>query len=50
MGKNTCSRFFMFFPKKRNKINLILFFSFFKNKKVRNFIIILSDVAFLIIF
>ena len=47
----------MFFQKKkkkkkkgRNKINLILFISFLKNKKVTNFIIILSDVAFLIIF
>ena len=30
---------------RRNKINLVLFFSFLKNKKVRNFFIILSDVA-----
>ena len=47
-------RFFMFFPKKkkererRNKINLILSVSFFKSKKVRNFFIILFDVAFFI--
>ena len=43
--------FFMFFQKKkrRNKINLILFFYFLKNKKVRNFFIILSNVAFLYI-
>ena len=44
----------MFFPKKkrererRNKINLVLSFSFLKNKKVRNFFIILFDVAFFI--
>ena len=44
--KNTCSDFFMFFPKKRKKNNLTIFFSFFKKIRRLEFVLLfLSDVA-----